>query len=205
MLLSICRICIQVQFDVSAPGSPPHLCVMFWHRECRELECGAPAALGEGAFAGTRLVRRFRPMDEPERGGRWLMSILCKPSATEIEAIENFARIDFARPPVHWGVEYNNLCVGAWRRPEKNGPGCLHLPPRPEMLENDPHRNTYAPRALHYTVWRGRHDHVKTRTRSCSIHARGPRGLQTGETSDSHGNVNRHAAPARATQRRVTS
>eukprot|EP00964_Phaeocystis_antarctica_P032265 scaffold18274_cov15-Phaeocystis_antarctica.AAC.1 len=23
--------------------------------------------------------------------------------------IENFARVGFARPPVHWGVEYNNL------------------------------------------------------------------------------------------------
>ena len=109
MLLSICRTCIQVQFDVSAPQTAPHLDDLFLHRERRELESGAPAALGEGAFAGTRLVRRFRPMDEPERGGRGLMSILCKPSATEIEAIENFARIDFARPPVHWGVEYNNL------------------------------------------------------------------------------------------------
>ena len=99
MLLSICRTCIQVQFDVSAPQTAPHLDDLFLHRERRELESGAPAALGEGAFAGTRLVRRFRPMDEPERGGRGLMSILCKPSVTE-----------FRKTPCPlWGVEYNNL------------------------------------------------------------------------------------------------
>ena len=89
MLLSICRIGIQVQSDVSAPGSPPHLCVMFWHRECRELECGAPAALGEGAFAGTRLVRRFCPMDEHERAGRGLVSserdANCGPPKSNVE------------------------------------------------------------------------------------------------------------------------
>ena len=75
MLLSICRTCIQVQFDVSAPQSAPHLDDLFLHRERKELESGAPAALGEGAFAGTRLVRRFRPMDEQEQAGRGLKSM----------------------------------------------------------------------------------------------------------------------------------
>ena len=85
MLLSICRTCIQVQFDVSASQSAPHLDDLFLHRERRELESGAPAALGEGAFAGTRLVRRFRPMDEHERGGRGLNRRHRKPSAFRID------------------------------------------------------------------------------------------------------------------------
>ena len=85
MLLSICRTCIQVQFDVSAPRTAPHLDDLFLHRERRELESGAPAALGEGAFAGTRLVRRFRPMDEHERGGRGLNRWRRKPSVSEID------------------------------------------------------------------------------------------------------------------------
>lgn len=85
MLLSICQTCIQVKFDVSAPQTAPHLDDLFLHRERRELESGAPAALGEGAFAGTRLVRRFRPMDEHERGGRGLNRRRRKPSAFRID------------------------------------------------------------------------------------------------------------------------
>ena len=108
MLLSICRICIQVQSDVSAPGSPPHLCVMFWHRECRELECGAPAALGEGAFAGTRLVRRFCPMDEHERAGRGLVSS-ATPTVGRRNRKSKMSQAASLCPPVHSGVDYNNL------------------------------------------------------------------------------------------------
>ena len=108
MLLSICRICIQVQSDVSAPGSPPHLCVMFWHRECRELECGAPAALGEGAFAGTRLVRRFCPMDEHERAGRGLVSS-ATPTVGRRNRKSKISQAASLDPPVHSGVDYNNL------------------------------------------------------------------------------------------------
>ena len=109
ILLSICRTCIQVQFDVSAPESAPHLDDLFLHRERKELESGAPAALGEGAFAGTRLVRRFRPMDEHERGGRGLNTM-----ATQTVGVRN-RRSKISQesvsqdPPVHWGVEYNNL------------------------------------------------------------------------------------------------
>ena len=99
MLLSICRICIQVQSDVSAPGSPPHLCVMFWHRECRELECGAPAALGEGAFAGTRLVRRFCPMDEQEWAGRGLVSN-ATPTVGRRNRMSKIPQVASPRPPL---------------------------------------------------------------------------------------------------------
>ena len=108
MLLSICRTCIQVQFDVSAPRTAPHLDDLFLHRERRELESGAPAALEEGAFAGTRLVRRFRPMDEQERAGRGFISMATQPSAAEIDD-RKISQVDFADPPVHWGVECNNL------------------------------------------------------------------------------------------------
>ena len=85
MLLSICQTCIQVKFDVSAPQTAPHLDDLFLHRERRELESGAPAALGEGAFAGTRLVRRFRPMDEHERGGRGSIVAVANRRPSEID------------------------------------------------------------------------------------------------------------------------
>ena len=103
MLLSICRTCIQVQFDVSALQSAPHLDDLFLHRERKELESGAPAALGEGAFAGTRLVRRFRPMDEHERGGRGLNRWRRKPSASEIHD-RKFRKSRFRKDPVSTGA-----------------------------------------------------------------------------------------------------
>ena len=103
MLLSICRTCIQVQFDVSAPRTAPHLDDLFLHRERRELESGAPAALGEGAFAGTRLVRRFRPMDEHERGGRGLNRWRRKPSASEIDD-RKFRKSRFRKDPLSTGA-----------------------------------------------------------------------------------------------------
>ena len=103
ILLSICRTCIQVQFDVSASQSAPHLDDLFLHRERRELESGAPAALGEGAFAGTRLVRRFRPMDEHERGGRGLYRWRRKPSASEIDD-RKFRKSRFRKDPLSTGA-----------------------------------------------------------------------------------------------------
>lgn len=99
MLLSICQTCIQVKFDVSAPQTAPHLDDLFLHRERRELESGAPAALGEGAFAGTRLVRRFRPMDEHERGGRGLNRRHRKPSAFRIDD-RKFRKSRFRETPL---------------------------------------------------------------------------------------------------------
>ena len=102
MLVSICRTCIQVQFDVSALQSAPHLDDLFLHRERKELESGAPAALGEGAFAGTRLVRRFRPMDEHERGGRGLNRWRRKPSASEIDD-RKFRKSRFRKTPCPLG------------------------------------------------------------------------------------------------------
>ena len=102
ILLSICRTCIQVQFDVSALQSAPHLDDLFLHRERKELESGAPAALGEGAFAGTRLVRRFRPMDEHERGGRGLNRWRRKPSASEIDD-RKFRKSRFRETPCPLG------------------------------------------------------------------------------------------------------
>ena len=103
ILLSICRTCIQVQFDVSALQSAPHLDDLFLHRERKELESGAPAALGEGAFAGTRLVRRFRPMDEHERGGRGLNRWRRKPSASEIDD-RKFRKSRFREDPLSTGA-----------------------------------------------------------------------------------------------------
>ena len=103
ILLSICRTCIQVQFDVSALQSAPHLDDLFLHRERKELESGAPAALGEGAFAGTRLVRRFRPMDEHERGGRGLYRWRRKPSASEIDD-RKFRKSRFRKTPLSTGA-----------------------------------------------------------------------------------------------------
>ena len=103
MLVSICRTCIQVQFDVSALQSAPHLDDLFLHRERKELESGAPAALGEGAFAGTRLVRRFRPMDEHERGGRGLNRWRRKPSASEIDD-RKFRNSRFRKDPLSTGA-----------------------------------------------------------------------------------------------------
>ena len=102
MLLSICRTCIQVQFDVSAPESAPYLDDLFLHRERKELESGAPAALGEGAFAGTKLVRRFRPMDEHERGGRGLKRWRRKRSAAEIDD-RKFRKSRFRETPCPLG------------------------------------------------------------------------------------------------------
>ena len=102
MLLSICQTCIQVKFDVSAPQTAPHLDDLFLHRERKELESGAPAALGEGAFAGTRLVRRFRPMDEHERGGRGLNRWRRKPSASEIDD-RKFRKSRFRETPCPLG------------------------------------------------------------------------------------------------------
>ena len=109
MLVSICRTCIQVQFDVSALQSAPHLDDLFLHRERKELESGAPAALGEGAFAGTRLVRRFRPMDEHERGGRGLYRWRRKPSASEIDD-RKFRKSRFRKTPLSTGASNIITC-----------------------------------------------------------------------------------------------
>ena len=109
ILLSICRTCIQVQFDVSALQSAPHLDDLFLHRERKELESGAPAALGEGAFAGTRLVRRFRPMDEHERGGRGLNRWRRKPSASEIDD-RKFRKSRFRKDPLSTGASNIITC-----------------------------------------------------------------------------------------------
>ena len=109
MLLSICRTCIQVQFDVSAPQSASHLDDLFLHRERRELESGAPAALGEGAFAGTRLVRRFRPMDEQERAGRGFISMATQPSAAEIDD-RKISQSRFRKDPLSTGASNIITC-----------------------------------------------------------------------------------------------
>ena len=109
ILLSICRTCIQVQFDVSALQSAPHLDDLFLHRERKELESGAPAALGEGAFAGTRLVRRFRPMDEHERGGARAQSM-----ATQTVGLRNrrskISQESVSRDPLSTGASNIITC-----------------------------------------------------------------------------------------------
>ena len=51
----ICRTCIQVQFDVSAPQTAPHLDDLFLHRERRELE--SEARLGSLRGAGFSMMR----------------------------------------------------------------------------------------------------------------------------------------------------
>ena len=178
ILLSICRTCIQVQFDVSALQSAPHLDDLFLHRERKELESGAPAALGEGAFAGTRLVRRFRPMDEHERGGRWLYRWRRKPSASGNRQSKISQESVSQGPPVHWGVEYNNLRF--------TGEG-------QDELERGL-TETYATHDSRDTIYDKRHDSHGCHTGETPQHAtraaRGARGTQ-------HTHDTRAAIPAR--------
>ena len=58
-----------------------------------------------------RLVRRFRPMDEHERGGRGLNRWLGKPSASEIDD-RKFRKNAFRKTPLSTGASNIITCGG---------------------------------------------------------------------------------------------
>ena len=101
MLVSICRTCIQVQFDVSALQSAPHLDDLFLHRERKELESGAPAALGEGAFAGTRVQARSQvpPDGQTGAGGARALS-MATPTCRRRDRRRKFRKTEFRKIPL---------------------------------------------------------------------------------------------------------
>ena len=71
-LLPICGGSAQVQFACEQTSRRSQTRIVSLNRERGELESGATAALRQGAFVGTGLVRRIGQMDEQERGERGL-------------------------------------------------------------------------------------------------------------------------------------
>ena len=114
-LLPICGGSAQVQFACEQTSRRSQTRIVSLNRERGELESGATAALRQGAFVGTGLVRRLGQMDEQERGERGLFCAhwaTCRACPTlALDSPGNFARaaVDAARSKRKRWASHRNL------------------------------------------------------------------------------------------------